>query len=88
MASAECPRCHKKIKETSFSGHGVITTFTTIRYPPQGFENEAPYTVALIDLENGPRVIGRVEGDRNLKIGQHVAFAREMNGVLSFIVST
>jgi len=68
-----CPNCGAVPVEARFSGQGRIATFTVIRYPPKGFETDAPYIVALIDLENGPRVIGRVAADLNdLQIGDPV----------------
>lgn len=88
MAVDICPRCQSHVKEASFSGEGKIGTFTVIRYPPEGFEQEAPYVVALIDLENGPRVIGIiVEASENLQIGQTVSFLRVSKGGLEFMVN-
>ena len=82
-----CPRCRSPVREAIFSGNGEIVTFTVIRYPPEGFEKEAPYVVALIDLENGPRVIGRiVEDPANLQIGQGVSFLTITNDCLKFKV--
>lgn len=40
------------------SGAGVVYSVTVIAPRPPA----APYTVALIDLAEGPRVMGRVEG--------------------------
>jgi hypothetical protein len=81
-----CPRCHSSVEEERFSGHGKVVTFTMIRYPPEGFENEAPYVVALIDLDSGPRVIGRIVEPAALQIGQTVSFLRKSNGALEFKV--
>jgi uncharacterized OB-fold protein len=68
-----------------FSGRGKVATFTVIRYPPEGFEKEAPYVIAMIDLENGPRVIGRiVEESDSLEIGQNVSFLTVSKGALEF----
>ncbi len=82
-----CPRCGSKVTEARFSGKGKIDTFTVIRYPPEGFEKGAPYVVALIDLDQGPRVIARiVDGPENLQIGQPVFFLKVSNGGLEFRV--
>jgi uncharacterized OB-fold protein len=48
------------MNEFMFAGEGRVATFTVIRYPPKGFEEEAPYIVALIDIDDGPRIIGRI----------------------------
>jgi len=80
-----CPRCHAPVNETTFSVRGRIANFTVIRYPPQGFENQAPYVVAFVDIENGPRVIGRVTADPNdVQVGQAVEFTGNVNGALQF----
>jgi len=86
-ATEICPRCYSHLKETRFSTRGKIATFTVIRSPPLGFENQAPYVVALIDLENGPRVMGRVATNPDgLQIGQSVQFVGSSNGALEFRV--
>jgi len=80
-----CPRCHIELREKTFHGQGEISTFTIIRYPPKGFEGESPYVVALIDIEDGPRVIGRVTGPPELiEIGGIVSFSRENKDMLEF----
>jgi hypothetical protein len=85
----ECPRCHGGIRQSALAGAGKIVTFTTIRYPPKGFENQAPYLVAIIDIENGPRVIGRVSGPADkVKIGSAVAMRSSKEGALEFQLST
>jgi uncharacterized OB-fold protein len=62
-----------------------VATFTVIRYPPQGFEKESPYVVALVDIQNGPRVMGRIKSTpEGLRIGQEVKFLRNINGLLEF----
>jgi len=82
-----CPRCLTVLTDTSFPGQGRIVTFTVIRYPPIGFEEQAPYVVSLIDLNSGPRVIGRVNAKpEEVKIGASVDFAREAAGALEFVL--
>lgn len=85
LSTKTCPRCRCEMSETAFQGRGKITTFTVIRYPPEGFEQEAPYVVALIDLDDGPRVIGRVDGRPELlQAGTPVTSTGYMNGALLF----
>ena len=53
-----------------------------------GFEEQAPYVVALIDLNDGPRVIGRVNAKpEEVEIGASVDFAREAAGALEFLLA-
>ena len=83
-----CPRCLTELSDTSFPGQGRIVTFTIIRYPPMGFEEQAPYVVALIDLNDGPRVIGRVNAKpEEVEIGASVDFVREAAGALEFLLA-
>jgi len=83
-----CPRCSGEIKQKPCSGIGRVVTFTEIRYPPKGFEDQAPYVVAIIDIEKGPRVIGRVSnpGDQ-VKIGADVVLKSKKEGTLEFMLS-
>ena len=54
-----CPECGSSNLEThSFSKKGTLRTFTIIRVGPTGFQ--APYIVALAELEEGPWVMGNV----------------------------
>jgi Predicted nucleic-acid-binding protein containing a Zn-ribbon len=42
---------------------GSIYTYTEVRTPPPAFEDDAPYTVAVVELDSGGRIIGRVTAD-------------------------
>jgi uncharacterized OB-fold protein len=57
-----------------FSGRGEIYSYTTIYEPPAGFEENAPYTVALIKLVEGPLVTAQLTdlGDTPVEIGTPV----------------
>ena len=57
-----CPSCRRlgKTREHRFSGKGIIHTFTVIRAAPAGFEIYAPYIMAIVDLEEGARVVSQV----------------------------
>ncbi len=80
-----CPRCQTETQEVSFSGAGKLATFTVIRYPPEGFEKDTPYVVGLVDLDEGPRVIGRITANPDqLRISQQVRYTGNVNGSLHF----
>ncbi len=54
-----CINCSSyDLEVTQLSGKGKITTFTTIFIAPEGRETEAPYTVVLVELEEGPWIMG------------------------------
>jgi len=81
----KCPHCQEEIRRTAVPGVGKIVTFTAIRYPPKGYENQAPYVVAIVRLQNGTNVIGRVTNTvDDLKIGSDVILASEKAGTLEF----
>ena len=83
-----CPRCNGEIQQTPIIREGEIVTYTVIRYPPRGFENQAPYVVAIIDLKEGPRVIGRITNPaEGLKIGSMVSLSAAKEGALEFQLS-
>jgi hypothetical protein len=56
-----CPKCKGPAKTTfAFSGKGVVYSYSTIYSPPAGFEDYAPYAVALVKLEEGPLVTAQL----------------------------
>ncbi len=55
---ADCPRClGGEFSFREWSGRGTVHTFTAIAAAPTGFEEAAPYTVAVVDLEEGGRLL-------------------------------
>jgi uncharacterized OB-fold protein len=71
-----CPQClSMKAEWTVLSGRGRLYTWTTIhqRYHA-GFAGETPYNVAMIELEEGPRLIANIVncGNDDLTIGMEV----------------
>lgn len=87
-STAKCPRCSNEVKTSTVAGEGKIATFTAIRYPPKGFEDLAPYLVALVDLNDGPRIIGRVRSSTNdVTIGSAVSLLSNRDGVLEFALA-
>lgn len=70
-----CPECGGEARtQYTFSGRGEVYSFTTIYDPPAGYEEYAPYTVALIKLEEGPLVTAQLTdlGDQPVEIGTPV----------------
>ena len=64
-------------------GNGVVYTETVVHAPPQAFAAEAPYQLAIVTLDAGGRVTGRILGDR-AAIGDPVDFVELRNGVPYF----
>jgi uncharacterized OB-fold protein len=70
-----CPDCGKDAKTTfKFSGKGEIYSFTTVHQAPAGHEENAPYTVALVRLEEGPMVSAQLTdlNEKSVEIGMPV----------------
>ncbi len=58
----------------NFSGRGEVYSYTTVYDAPAGYEENAPYTVALVKLEEGPMVTAQLTdlGDQPVQIGMPV----------------
>ncbi len=57
-----CPNCRRKGKliEKQMPLTGRIYSFTRVYSGPEGFEIETPYYLAIIELENGVRILSQV----------------------------
>jgi len=62
---------------------GTVYTETVIYSAPEAFVNEAPYQTAIVTLDGGGRVTGRIEGNR-AKIDDRVVEVEERGGVPFF----
>jgi uncharacterized OB-fold protein len=56
-----CPECSKPAYEPfTFSGNGKVYSHSTIYQAPAGYEDFVPYTVALVELDEGPLVTAQL----------------------------
>jgi hypothetical protein len=88
-----CPECEAPAKTPfTFSGRGEVYSYSTVYHPPVGFKQDAPYTVALVRLEEGPLVTAQltdVEADQ-VEVGMPVEMvtrrlqAEGEEGVISY----
>lgn len=70
-----CPHCSGEAKTPyAFSGRGEVYSYTRISDGPAGFEESAPYTIALVKLEEGPLVTAQLTdlGGQPVDIGMPV----------------
>ena len=70
-----CPECGGEAKTPYvFSGQGEVYSFTHMVNAPAGFEEQAPYTIALVKLSEGPVVTAQLTdlGDHPIEIGMPV----------------
>ncbi len=69
---ADCFKCMgSEMDWVELSGRCTLVSYTTIHVPPTGFENFAPYTICVVELEEGGKLLAWLEGikEENLKIG-------------------
>jgi uncharacterized protein len=61
-------------EEATMSGRGEVYSFSTMYNVPVGYEEQKPYTVALIKLEEGPIVTAQLTdvGADEVRIGMPV----------------
>ncbi len=56
-----CPYCHHSAGPVHvMKGSGEIYSCTQLHHPPAGFEDQAPYTVALVQLDEGPMLTAQL----------------------------
>jgi uncharacterized OB-fold protein len=70
-----CPECGEEAKTLyTFSGRGEVYSYTTVFEAPAGFGENAPYTVAMVQLEEGPLVTAQLTDlqDKQVEIGMPV----------------
>jgi len=62
-----CPRCGAQdLDWTPAAGTGVIYSHTTVHVPFGGpaWDDQLPYTVILVDLSEGPRILSRLSPEQ------------------------
>lgn len=73
-----CPYCRRKsigkMQDMKLSGKGEIVTYSILHVGPEDFENQVPYPVAVIQLEEGPRLTAQIIDcdPSTIKIGMKV----------------
>jgi hypothetical protein len=56
-----CPACAAPAKTPyTFSGRGEVYSYATVYHAPAGFEEFAPYVVALVRLAEGPLIAAQL----------------------------
>jgi hypothetical protein len=70
-----CPNCGGEAKtQYAFSGKGKVYSYTVMRDAPAGYEENIPYTVAVVALDEGPMVTAQLTdlGEQSVEIGMPV----------------
>jgi len=56
-----CPIClSRDVVWKQLSGRGTLASFIINHRPAPGYEGEAPYVMALVELEEGPRLTANI----------------------------
>jgi uncharacterized protein len=62
-----------RIERFSFSGGGEVYSFTMLQEAPEDFEEQAPYLLAMVKLDEGPIVLAQMtDVDEPVQIGDRV----------------
>lgn len=72
----DCAACMSSdVEWIEIDSTGILKTFTVVHYGPTGFEDDAPYTLAIAEFEHGVKVLGRVSktlSPGDIKVGMEV----------------
>ncbi len=89
-----CPNCRRKGKlvPIEFSGRGTVFSYTVIHAAPKMLEEFTPYVLALVQLQEGPKVLSQVVdcNMEQLKVGMEVEacfrklFEQDNGGIISY----
>ncbi len=59
-----CNRCgSRNLEIVELSGKGKIVSYTVTYVAPLGYDREVPYVVAIVELDEGAWIIGRLDVD-------------------------
>lgn len=70
-----CDACgHREFEVKPMARTGTILAHTVIRVPPAPFKDQAPYAMAVVEMDAGPRLTCQVVDlqEGQLKVGQKV----------------
>ncbi|MEN6390874.1 MAG: Zn-ribbon domain-containing OB-fold protein [Syntrophomonas sp.] len=70
MVCAQCAGTDQEIVQ--LSGKGKIVTFTTSFIAAQGRENELPYTIVMVELDEGPWIMGNLVSIDSKKVDMDI----------------
>ena len=57
----KCPKCeNNELEDYKFKGTGQIYSYSIIHNAPTGMENHVPYAVAIIKLDEGPKITAQL----------------------------
>lgn len=75
MTSAKLETANQMQQSFAFSGGGEIYSYTIMQETPSGYEEQAPYVLAMVKLDEGPIVTAQLtdlDSGEKPEIGQRV----------------
>jgi hypothetical protein len=87
---ADCSQCLSgEMGWFEITGTGQLISFSTLIYAPTGFEQDLPYTIALVQYGNDVRVFGRLSKEiepEDIRVGMnlHLAPVKFPDGHVSY----
>ncbi len=90
---SDCSSCLKSNMEWfEVTGTGKLVSFSELKYGPVGFEDDLPYTIALVDYGDY-KVFGRISKDipyEDLEVGMGLKTKSNTlpNGQLNYVFTT
>ncbi|MCK5653701.1 MAG: Zn-ribbon domain-containing OB-fold protein [Dehalococcoidia bacterium] len=93
-----CSKCHENDMEwVEMKGKGKLAAFTAVAVGPsftieEGYDRDNPYLVGIVELDEGPKVSGRIRGldarkPENIEVGTPltVEFMEQEEGGRCFV---
>jgi len=82
---ASCPRCSSfDVEWFVASGRARLHTYLISHYAAPGFADDAPYAIAVVELEEGPRMMTNIVGvantPENLELDMELEVVFEQRG--------
>jgi len=83
-----CESCGAQdIEEHTLPGRGTLITWTVVRRPPGAFAERGPMTVALVDIDAGPRLtVSLEEAQAQPPLGARIRVTEMRDGVPHCVV--
>jgi uncharacterized OB-fold protein len=73
MAISDKKPVELQAERFTFAGTGEVYSFTTLTEPPDGYEEQAPYTLAIIRMDEGALITAQLTDlDGPVAIGDRV----------------
>lgn len=76
-------RLGERVEAVTLSGNGTVYSHTTLHTAAEPFEKDLPFQIALIELDEGPRLTARVDGGA-VAIGDAVRLRAQRDGICFF----